>query len=119
MSSFVRSSKYGFFRPSMAFGVMSPMNWCWNSSVTGVPTMSKSGFTPRVVMMYLRYSQWASFHMRPCSMYVSSSTIPASSGAKSAAVEVGKSLFSVSSKASEPAVPSALYVALARCTDVK
>ena len=52
-------------------------------------------------------------------MYVSSSTIPASSGAKSAAVEVGKSLFSVSSKASEPAVPSALYVAFARWTDVK
>ena len=45
--------------------------------------------------------------------------MPASSGAKSAAVEVGKSRFSVSSKAAEPAGPSALYVAFARCTEVK
>ena len=45
--------------------------------------------------------------------------MPASIGAKSAAVEVGKSRFSFSSKAVEPAAPSALYVAFARCTDVK
>ncbi len=49
-------------------------------------------------MMYVRYAWWASAQASPCSTYVSSSTIPASSGAKSAAVELGKSWLSVSSK---------------------
>ncbi len=57
--------------------------------------------------------------MSPCWTYVSSSTIRASSGAKSAAVEVGNLFASVSSKAAEPAAPSALYVAFARAIDVK
>jgi hypothetical protein len=61
-----------------------------------------------VLKMWFRYAQWASFHIRPCWTYVSSSTIPASSGAKSAAVDVGKSCARVSSNAAEPAVPSAL-----------
>ena len=45
--------------------------------------------------------------------------MPPSSGAKSAAVEVGKSCASVSSNAAEPAGPSALYVAFTLVTDVK
>ncbi len=49
--------------------------------------MSVSGCT--TVRMYSRAAQWNSAHMRPCSTYVSSSMIPASSGAKSAAVLVG------------------------------
>src|SRR5919109_3158817 len=99
------------------------MNWWLNSSVTGLPSCRKSASTSRSSKMKRRYAQWASDHLRPCSTYVSSSTMCASSGAKSAAVELGKSWFSVSSKPSgveqltEYVQP--LYVAFERAIDVK
>lgn len=53
-SSFSTSSKNGLGSPSMSVSVTRPMNWWLNSSVTGVPSISRSASTPKVVKMYSR-----------------------------------------------------------------
>ena len=82
--------------------------------MTGLPSMSRSVSGWTTVKIWLRAPQWKSAHLRPCSTYVSSSMIPASSGAKSPAVLVGNMSTRVLSKFGSHAQD-----AIARETDVK
>ncbi len=45
--------------PPGSFGETSPRNWCWNSSVVGMPTSSRSGLY--VVATYSSIGRWAVF----------------------------------------------------------
>ena len=112
------SSNAGFGAPPGSLGETSPRNWCWNSSVVGIPARSRSGWY--VSTTYSSIGRWAVFQKRPCSTYVSSETTPASRIAKSAAVEVGNFCARNSAKSPvKPASPGHVgQVAIARLTEV-
>ena len=91
----------GWRRRPAAVGLTRPRNWCWNSSVVGIPTSRRSGWYS--VATYSSIGTWPVAQYMPCSTYVSSLVTPASRIAKSAAVEVGNVRATYSSK--EPLKP--------------